>query len=74
MAGRFPAAGVRALVGEQRLGGFRRVLAGSPDVALRNPSFRGYAAWMRTAEFAAAVDGLLAAPDGLLGYDAVGPP
>ncbi len=45
---------------EQRLGGFRRVPAGSPDVALRNPSFRGYAAWMRTPEFVAAVDGLLA--------------
>jgi len=29
-------------------------------VALRHPAFRGYAAWMRTAEFAGAIDDLLA--------------
>ena len=49
---------------EERLGG-RRALpaepAGSPDVALRNVAFRGYAAHMRTEEFRAAVDDLLAA-------------
>lgn len=46
---------------EQRLGGFRPLPAGSPDTALRNESFRGYAAWMRTPEFNAAVDELLGA-------------
>ena len=33
--------------------------AGSPDVALRNKAFAGYAEYMRSAEFAAAVDALL---------------
>jgi len=49
---------------EQRLGGFRPVPADSPDVALRNLSFRGYAAWMRTPEFLAGVDQLLATATG----------
>lgn len=44
---------------ERRLGGFRPAPADSPDVALRNESFRGYAAHMRTAEFAEAVDAVL---------------
>ncbi len=45
---------------EQRLGGFRPPPPDSPDIALRNASFRGYAAWMRTPGFAAAVTYLLA--------------
>lgn len=44
---------------EQRLGGFRRLPPDSPDLALRNSSFRAYAAWMRTAEFLEAADGVL---------------
>jgi uncharacterized protein (DUF488 family) len=45
---------------EERLGGRRSVPAGSPDLALRNAAFRGYAGHMRSGEFAAAVDDLLA--------------
>lgn len=41
------------------LGGFRRASADSPDVVWRNASFRGYAEYARSAEFVAAVDGLL---------------
>ena len=44
---------------EQRLGGWRSAPAHSPDVALRNRSFAGYAAHMRSPEFLAAVDGVL---------------
>jgi len=36
---------------EERLGGRRPPVPDSPDVALRNASFRAYATWMRTAEF-----------------------
>ncbi|UUL76564.1 DUF488 domain-containing protein [Pseudarthrobacter sp. Fe7] len=39
---------------EKRLGGFRKLLPGSPDTALRNESFRAYAGYMRTEDFAAA--------------------
>ena len=45
---------------EQRLGGFRKLPADSPDTALRNDSFRAYAAYMRTAGFAAALAEVLA--------------
>ncbi len=45
---------------EKRLGGRRPVPAGSPDSALRNRAFVGYAAHMRTPEFAAALDEVLA--------------
>jgi len=37
------------------LGGFRKPPPESPDVAWREPMFRGYAAWMRTAPFRAAL-------------------
>ena len=50
---------------EPRLGGWRRTPdqgADSIDVGLRNQSFRGYAAHMRTGEFRAAIDELLAQP------------
>lgn len=45
---------------EKQLGGFRKLLPDSPDVALRNDSFRAYAGYMRSPEFAEALDGLLA--------------
>lgn len=41
------------------LGGFRRPLADSPNVALRNAAFRGYADYMLTTQFADAVDQLV---------------
>lgn len=47
---------------ESRLGGWRRVGRDSPearDTALRVESFRSYAVYMRTPEFAAAIDELL---------------
>ena len=45
---------------EQRLGGFRKPGPDSPDVALRNDSFRAYAGWMRSDAFGAAATELLA--------------
>ena len=41
------------------LGGRRRALHDSPNTAWRNSSFRGYADYMQTAEFAAGLDELL---------------
>lgn len=46
---------------EPRLGGFRKAAPDSPDAVWRNDSFRGYAGWMRTTEFVAAIDEVLAA-------------
>ena len=43
---------------EKRLGGFRKLAADSPDVALRNESFRAYAGHMRSTDFADAIDQL----------------
>jgi uncharacterized protein (DUF488 family) len=45
---------------DKRLGGFRRPSPGNPDVAWREPMFRGYAEHMRSAEFLAAIDEVLA--------------
>lgn len=45
---------------DKRLGGFRRPPPDSPDVFWQQEMFRGYAAHMRTPEFAAAIDELLA--------------
>jgi uncharacterized protein (DUF488 family) len=45
---------------ERRLGGWRKTPPDSPDTALRNRSFAGYAAHMRTPEFRAAIDDLMA--------------
>jgi uncharacterized protein (DUF488 family) len=45
---------------EKRLGGFRKGAPDSPDTAWREDMFRGYAAHMRTADFGAAVDEVLA--------------
>lgn len=54
-----PAAGV-TYRWEPRLGGFRRPAPDSPDVALRNESFRGYAGHLRTPDARAALLGVLA--------------
>lgn len=43
----------------QQLGGFRKVRPDSDNLALRHPSFRGYADYMQTPEFADALDDLL---------------
>ncbi|ORW97415.1 DUF488 domain-containing protein [Mycolicibacter terrae] len=45
---------------EPRLGGWRRVKGESPDVGLRNDSFRSYAGYMRSDDFRAGIDELLA--------------
>ena len=54
MADWLPAAGI-GYRWERRLGGFRKLPPDSPDTALRNESFRAYAAYMRSEDFAAAV-------------------
>ena len=55
-----PAAGIR-YVWMKALGGYRkRILAESPNIALRNDSFRNYADYTLTPEFERAVGGLLA--------------
>lgn len=54
-----PEAGI-AYRWEKRLGGWRKDPPDSPDTGIRNRSFGGYAAHMRSEEFAAAVDELLA--------------
>lgn len=54
-----PAAGV-GYRWERRLGGFRRPSPDSAHTALRHPSFRGYADYIGTPEFATALDELLA--------------
>jgi uncharacterized protein (DUF488 family) len=65
MAGWLGAAGV-AYRWEPELGGFRKAQAGgahgpgSVNTALRHPAFRGYADYMRTPPFWAALDRLLA--------------
>ena len=47
---------------ERDLGGFRKPLPDSPNAGWRNTSFRGYADHMRTPEFWAALDRVLALP------------
>jgi uncharacterized protein (DUF488 family) len=58
LAGWLPAAGVDYRW-EKRLGGFRKLPPDSPDSALRNDSFRAYAAYMRSSEFLDALGGLI---------------
>lgn len=58
MASWLPQAGI-SYRWERRLGGFRKLPADSPDTALRNESFRAYAAYMRTGDFTAAVGELI---------------
>jgi uncharacterized protein (DUF488 family) len=45
---------------DKRLGGWRKAGPDSPDTALENRSFRGYAEHMRTSEFAAGIGDLVA--------------
>jgi uncharacterized protein (DUF488 family) len=45
---------------EPGLGGFRKAGPGSPNTALRNPAFRGYADHMRTPAFRSALERVLA--------------
>jgi uncharacterized protein (DUF488 family) len=45
---------------EKRLGGFRKPSADNPDVAWREDMFRGYAEYMRSADFGAAINAVLA--------------
>jgi uncharacterized protein (DUF488 family) len=47
---------------ERRLGGRRRPAADTPNVALRNEGFRGYADHMDSDMFREALDGVLAEP------------
>jgi uncharacterized protein (DUF488 family) len=54
-----PEAGI-AYRWEKRLGGFRKPSAGNPDAAWREDMFRGYAEHMRSADFRAAIDPVLA--------------
>ncbi len=54
-----PAAGI-GYQWEQDLGGFRKPSPDSPNTALRNPSFRGYADYMSTDQFRVALDRVLA--------------
>ncbi|MEV0720849.1 DUF488 domain-containing protein, partial [Asanoa sp. NPDC050611] len=56
-----PAAGV-GYEWEVRLGGRRHLTAESPDVWWQVPAFRAYAGHMRTPDFLAAIDGVLAGP------------
>lgn len=45
---------------EAGLGGFRRTHSGSPNMGWRNASFRGFADYMQTPEFADSLAGLIA--------------
>jgi uncharacterized protein (DUF488 family) len=49
---------------DQRLGGWRKARPDSPDTALRNRAFGGYAGHMRDPDFLAGVDELRADADG----------
>jgi len=53
-----PAAGV-AYLWEPRLGGWRKAGPASPNTALRNESFRGYADYMASPQFWEALDAVL---------------
>jgi uncharacterized protein (DUF488 family) len=58
-----PAAGIQ-YVWMKELGGYRKTIRGdSPNIALRNPSFRNYADHMLTPEFETAVGKLIALAD-----------
>lgn len=48
---------------EPRLGGWRRAAGQSPDIGLRNESFRSYAGYMRSADFQSGIDELVAQAD-----------
>lgn len=54
-----PAETAAAYEWQPQLGGFRKPKPDSRNVALRHPSFRGYADYMQTPEFMAALDELV---------------
>jgi uncharacterized protein (DUF488 family) len=54
-------AGIRYVYLGDELGGWRQPRADSPNVGLRNSSFRGYADWMRAPSFRSGVEKLLQA-------------
>jgi uncharacterized protein (DUF488 family) len=58
MEGWLPEAGI-AYRWEKRLGGFRRPGTDNPDVAWHEEMFRGYAEYMRSADFLAAIGAVL---------------
>jgi uncharacterized protein (DUF488 family) len=59
LAETLPAAGIR-YVWMKALGGYRKkILEDSPNIAMRNASFRNYADYMLTADFEGAVDELV---------------
>ncbi len=58
MAQWLPQAGI-AYRWDKRLGGWRKARPDTPDTALRNRAFGGYAAHMRSSEFLSAIDELL---------------
>jgi uncharacterized protein (DUF488 family) len=59
LAETLPAAGIR-YVWMKALGGYRKkILEESPNIALRNDSFRNYADYMLTADFESAMDELI---------------
>ncbi len=58
LAAWLPAAGI-GYRWEPDLGGFRKPSAGSPNTALRNPSFRAFADYMPAPQFRAALDRVL---------------
>lgn len=58
LAGYLPEAGI-GYRWERRLGGWRKAPVDTPDLALRNRAFAGYADHMRSADFLAAIDDLL---------------
>jgi uncharacterized protein (DUF488 family) len=62
LAGTLPEEGI-AYVHMPELGGRRKPLPDSPNAAWRNEQFRGYADYMGTPEFRAAVDRLVAFPE-----------
>jgi uncharacterized protein (DUF488 family) len=74
LARELPAAGL-AYVQLAGLGGFRRPRPDSPNTAWRNASFRGYADYMQTPEFARHLEHLLAlaaaAPTAIMCAEAV---
>jgi uncharacterized protein (DUF488 family) len=59
LAGSLPAAGIRYMW-MQALGGYRKkILDESPNIAMRNDSFRNYADYMLTADFEHAMNELI---------------
>jgi len=56
---------------EKRLGGFRKPGKDNPDVTWREPMFRGYAEYMRGADFRDAIDAVLAEASGSQGGQVV---